>query len=190
MADSDSLDSCVAKLVSGDASACEVLVAATLREVRLFVAANSSSRGLVDEVVQATYLTAIEHIADYRGPGVFLAWLKGIARNELRHLLRERARWPTHLGGDAIESLVAHAALGGLDTAEAHIHEERLQSLAWCLEQVPAPGRQLLDQCYRDGLSLEQIATVSGSSYAAVAQALSRLRRKIRECIEFRAVQA
>lgn len=190
MADPDSLDQCVARLVSGDASACEVLVAASLREVRLFVAANSSSRGLVDEVVQATYLTAIDHIADYRGPGVFLAWLKGIARNELRHLLRERARWPTQLGGDAIESLVAQAALDGLDTVDAHWHEERLTALAGCLEQVPGPGRQLLDYCYRDGLSLERIAVVSGSSYAAVAQALSRLRRKIRECLEFRRVRA
>ena len=190
MADLDSLDACVARLVNGDARACEALVEATLREVRLFVAAHASSRGLVDEVVQAAYLTAIEHIADYRGPGVFLAWLKGIARNELRHLLRERARWPTQLGGDAIESLVAHAALDGLDAADAEGHEERLQALAGCLEQVPGPGRQLLDQCYRDGLSLEQIAAASGSSYAAVAQALSRLRRKIRECIEYREVQA
>ncbi len=187
--DADALDACAKRLAAGDASACEALVAATLREVRIFVAAKGSSRELVDEVVQSTYVTAMEHIADYRGPGVIIPWLKGIARNELRRLLRERAKWDTAFGGDAIEALVASVAVDGLDTEEAHWHDERLRALAHCVGQVAEPGRRLLDHCYRDGWSMEQIAKASGSSYEAVAQALSRLRKKIRACIDQQAVR-
>ena len=174
------LDQCLARFSAGETDAFNALVAGTLVELRMMVAAHASSADMADEVVHATYVAAFEGVASYRGPGVVVPWLRGIARNLLRQRFRELARFQPLGAADAIEGELAGLCAMTLDDDG---HSERLAALTRCLEAVPAPGRRLLDRCYRDGWSLARIAQAVGSSYDAVAQALSRLRTRIRECL-------
>ena len=178
--DDSDLDQCLARFAAGETEAFNALVTATLVELRLMVAAHASSADMADEVVHATYVAAFEGVASYRGPGVVLPWLRGIARNLLRQRFRELARFQPLGAAEAIEGELAGLCAMTLDDDG---QTERLAALSRCLEAVPAPGRRLLDRCYRDGWSLARIAQAVGSSYEAVAQALSRLRTRIRECL-------
>ena len=177
---SSDLDSCLTRLAAGEAEAFTALVHATLVDLRVMVAAHAASAEMADEVVHATYVTAFESAASYRGPGVVLPWLRGIARNLLRQRFRELARYEPLGAAEAIECELAGLCATTLDDDS---QVERLAALGRCLESVPAPGRRLLDRCYRDGWSLARIAQKAGSSYDAVAQALSRLRSRIRDCL-------
>src|SRR4051812_14838709 len=87
------LDDLVVRIRAGDRPAFVALIAATQDEVRSFVAAHATTVDLVEEAVQAAYVTAFERLADYRPGGTFLPWLKGIARNRLRHETAHRRRW-------------------------------------------------------------------------------------------------
>lgn len=181
------LDHCLARFAAGEAEGFTELVAGTLAELRVMVAAHAASADMADEVVHATYVAAFEGVASYRGPGVVLPWLRGIARNMLRQRFRELARYQPLGAAEAIESELASVCAMTLDDDG---QAERVVALNRCLDAVPAPGRRLLDHCYRDGWPLARIAQATGSSYEAVAQALSRLRARIRECMAKQGVRA
>jgi DNA-directed RNA polymerase specialized sigma24 family protein len=51
---------------------------------------------------------------------------------------------------------------------------------------VPKHSRQLLDLRYGRSMSLEEVARNIGRTLAATQRALSRLRRRLAECIEQR----
>ncbi len=181
------LDRCFARIASGETEAFTDLVTLTLVDLRVMVAAHAASADMADEVVHATYIAAFENAASYRGPGAVLPWLRGIARNLLRQRFRELARFQPLGPTEAIECELASLCATTLD--DDH-QVERLAALDRCLDAVPAPGRRLLDHFYRDGWSLARIARKAGSSYDAVAQTLSRLRSRIRECLAKQGVQA
>jgi RNA polymerase sigma factor (sigma-70 family) len=176
------LDELVVKAQGGDRDAFRELVLATQRELAISVAAHSVSRELVEEVLQETYVTAFEKLAQYRPEGTFRPWLRTIARNHLFAHWRERRRL-AELDADALDALIADDGLDGLAHDDG-VHEEESARLAACLELLPERARTMLERRYCEEQPLALLARQFKRSAATLSVTLFRLRQQLRRCVE------
>lgn len=79
----------------GDFEAFEALVARYERRVYALALRMVRHRQDAEEVVQQTFLSVIEHLADFREEASFYTWLMRIATNHALALLRRRANRAT-----------------------------------------------------------------------------------------------
>ena len=178
MASSD-LSDAFARAKLGDRAAYERVVEALHGEIAVFVALRGTSRQLVEEVVQETFVAGFIGLAAYdpaSGPPV--AWLKGIARHRLQRALRARTRQAT---SDPLAALVAAAP----EPAEAD--PATLERLRICLQRLTPAARELLTARYVADEALPDLAARLGQAYHAVATRISRLRAALRQCVAERA---
>lgn len=178
------LDALVLRAQGGDRSAFHEVVDALDGEVRRFVAARAPNADVIEEAVQAAFVTAYLKLTDYQAQNSFSAWLKGIARN---HLLQElgKQRRARPLEADALEQLVDTDAQARLDGAEAEAAAEAdLAHLARCLDKLPARTRQLFQRRYAEGLPLDRLAQQFKQGAEALAALFYRTRRSLQACIE------
>jgi RNA polymerase sigma factor (sigma-70 family) len=172
--DTTTLDVLALRAAAGDRSAFTTLVETTAGEVQAFVAARASSLAMVDEVVQGTYVTAFQCLADYRPEGSLLPWLKGIARHRL---LEEQRRWQSR----RLRPLEVIAEAAAAEPAGAG--EERLVRLRVCLDRLPAAWRAALCARYWDDEAVTDIARRQKTSPGAISQLLFRARSALQTCI-------
>jgi RNA polymerase sigma factor (sigma-70 family) len=131
----------------------------------------------VDDVAQEVYLdlaTAPERLP----PGVELKrWLHGMARNCAYEYFRRRSRQHRRL--------VAMAGL--LEQAADPVVTEpvpAVDALMRCLQRLQPNQRRLLEQHYRDGRPIAELANEEGRMATAMHMVFSRLRDVLRRCIE------
>lgn len=129
-------------------------------------------RSVAEDLVQSTFLIAIERRAHYDPTQPVLPWLLGILANTARHERRRRAR-PSPLAEPAATEDPAAAAIGA----------ELLASCAAALRGLPQPYRQVLLLRLEHGLDTAAIAEVTGSKPATVrtwiARGMDLLRRAL-----------
>ncbi len=128
-----------------------------------------------DEAVQETAVYVCAHWADLPADGDFAAWARGVARLRALECRRRRPR-----GG------VAPDVAAALPIAESEAGAAERSALSRCIEALPADAGQLIDWHYRDGLAGDVIADRLGRSIDAVYMALSRARRRLRDCMRRR----
>nr|MDQ3024746.1 RNA polymerase sigma factor [bacterium] len=131
MPDHDALDCLALRSVGGDSEAFNALVEALAPDVSRFVAARASSAAMVDEVVQAAFVTTYLRIADYVPGGNLGGWIKGIARNHLYEELRRQRRGIAD--DDLAERLIAEDCLAAGEEAERR--QDEAARLHACLER-------------------------------------------------------
>jgi RNA polymerase sigma-70 factor, ECF subfamily len=164
----------------GDLDAFSQIVMRCSRRVRLVISARAAHAAMVEEVVQAAFVTAFERLKDWQPTGSFVAWVTGIALNHLRHELRRQRRDTSPL---AIQFDRLFAPEAEPETSDEAL-EHHLDRLPGCLERLSPSARTLLTARYQDGLSLDDVAERSGKSANAIAVALHRLRQTLRSCLE------
>ena len=167
---------------AGDADTFTRLVEDLAPEVQAFVAARARSAALVDEVVQAAFVTAWERLDGYQARGTFASWVKGIAHNHLRDELRRIRRALPE--GDLAERLVVEDCLADIDGTEEDSSQDG--RLADCLERLPERPRRLIVQRYWEGASLDGLARRHRSTANAMAALLYRARKALLGCLEGR----
>jgi RNA polymerase sigma-70 factor (ECF subfamily) len=172
----EELDGLVRKAQGGDKKAFTDLFLALHQELRIFISAHAASVDMVDEVLQAAFVTCYRSLPKYEPRGTFLSWLKGIARN---HLMRELTEFGRVVGveGRRLEQKVAAASLRSLDESES------ARSLSQCLDRLPAHARDLIRRRYADKRSIREIARDVRKSESWVAVTLFRLREALRNCL-------
>ena len=172
----DVLPSLVEQAQLGDRGAYGRLVENLHGEVVAFVAARLPRAGLVEEVVQETFIAGFIGIADYRpDAGEFIAWIKGIARNRVHQAVADLRRRRAHTPVSRLDALFASEE----DSSSAW-DLERLQE---CLKRLSAPARALLDARYHDSEAIEAIAARLDRAYATIANQLCRIRTQLRQCL-------
>src|SRR5258708_5510062 len=112
--DPERIDALVAVAQGGDRDAFASLVVGLYAQLAGFLAFHAPTPELMDEILQATFVTAFERLGEYERRGTLAGWLKGIARNLLRRELARRARL-TGSDVEVIEGLLADAALVELE---------------------------------------------------------------------------
>jgi RNA polymerase sigma-70 factor (ECF subfamily) len=131
---------------------------------------------VAEEIVQDTWLVAVRRIADFDpAAGPFLAWLRGIAANQLRNHFRAVRRRP---------QTQADFAEPSHDDRE---QREQAELIAAALAELPERSEDLLRAKYLDLMSVEQIAAEWDETPKAIESLLTRARQAFRTAYEKRA---
>jgi RNA polymerase sigma factor (sigma-70 family) len=126
------------------------------------------------DLVQATFLAAVEGRARFRGEGSIRGYLLGVAHNLLcRH-------YRGHRGGDVDLSQVSAVDLGPTATQELGVKEEQ-RLLLLALRSIPLELQEVLELHYWEGLDTEQIGEIVGIPRGTVKSRMFRGRRLLQE---------
>ena len=175
------VDRIVHDVLAGDTTAFAKLV--KLYESDLWRIASSllRDRAATENLVQQAFVDAYTHLDQYRTGSDFGAWLRTIARNRLRKELRTAMREDRRLSAyrERLAERIRAETPSQQDDSDAY-----LAALRGCREQLPAEDASLIRLRYERGMSFEAIAARNGQTPAAVQRMISRIRFKLRSCIE------
>lgn len=164
----------------GDRKALEDLVSRYEKPIRLYAARLVPGHFTAKDIAQESFLTALKNLNKFDPTRDFGLWVRGIVRNmarrEWQRLSRNKAK---------MEDLTSHIEL----LAEEARHEDKAQveqiaALKRCIGKLPEKSCRLLQLIYELGYSHAEVAKQVYSSVNAVKQAISRVRRNLRDCVE------
>jgi RNA polymerase sigma-70 factor (ECF subfamily) len=133
-----------------------------------------------ESLVQQAFIDAYSHLHQYQLGTDFGAWIRTLTRNRLRKELRSLSRAERRLAvyrEELAERLQSEES--GRDDSDLY-----LAALKSCREQLPKEEAVLLRLRYERGLSFEAIADRRDTTSAGVQRAISRIRFRLRACIE------
>jgi RNA polymerase sigma factor (sigma-70 family) len=131
-----------------------------------------------EDIFQNVTLKAMAGKSTFESEAALVSWAFISARREAIDWLRRCRRESVGLD-DGLLDLLDREWQAALPPPSA-----RLDALAECLRATPTDARELLRLRYEEGHSCEEVATRSGLGLDAVYQRLSRLHRRLRECVE------
>jgi RNA polymerase sigma-70 factor (ECF subfamily) len=180
--DERTVEDAIRRVQAGSRADYAVVVDAWQRRLRGAVAGHCPPGVDPDEIAHMAFVEAYKRIDQYEPGTHFYAWLAAIARNlllnECRKIRREARR---------LERVVADA-LSDEAAAEPGPDESRVRALRECVSLLPDGPRSVLRMRYDRDASIGRIARRIGKSIAAVKFQLFAIRRKLRECVERKAV--
>jgi RNA polymerase sigma-70 factor (ECF subfamily) len=164
-------------VLAGDEQAWKTWYEECYQQLAAFVAWRCAGlRDLADEIVQETWLTAVQRIRSFDPERAdFAGWLRGIASNLLRNQLRSRLR----RGQMARLGNGQHAVPAATDLDRES--EDRAERVARALAALPEHYEAVLRAKYLDQMSVNEIAAVRNESAKAVESLLTRARQTFRE---------
>jgi len=140
---------------------------------------------LAEDLTQETFLVAHRRLEEFCAGGDFGAWLRGIARNEIRESRRTAARRHLVVDSEVVAGMEdIYAGFGGGPPREAWM--ERLAAVRSCIGALPELMRRAMELVYGADLEVAEAAARSGASADTFQRRLSRAREKVRECVENR----
>ena len=132
------------------------------------------------DILQQTNLVMWEKSDEFEMGTNFSAWTFQIARFQVM-AFRQRQRRDRHVfDDDAIDAVTREFQ------RRSDAKEDRLTALSQCMQELGDDARGLLQQRYRDGQAVQEIAQELGHSANRVAVRLHRLRLALLECIRRR----
>jgi RNA polymerase sigma-70 factor (ECF subfamily) len=143
------------------------------------------------EIAQETFLSAYQHLAEFRGEAAFGSWVHRIAANQA--LMRLRHQKVIQSAVDELKgpefnprgSLVdAPRPEWARDAEDQALDAELRKAIQQATERLPEAYRQVFLLKDVEGLSYEQIAEATGDSIPAIKSRLHRARLALREAIE------
>ena len=128
-------------------------------------------RAWADEILQETWLTAVTRLRAFDPDrGSLLDWLRGVARNHLRNVLRRERRTPGE-PAPAVEEIATKVS-------SSHA---RAEDIVDSLERLAPRHEAVLRAKYLDGLSVLEIAAEWNESPKAIESLLTRARQSFRD---------
>ncbi|HEY1192190.1 MAG TPA: sigma-70 family RNA polymerase sigma factor [Gemmata sp.] len=174
-------DRIVAEVLAGDTPAFAGLVRLYQESVWRIAAAMLRDRDATENLVQQVFVDAYFHLDQYAPGTDFGAWIRTVARNRLRKELRTSGREDRRLAvyrERLAERLRAEAGAPRDDS------DEYVAALRGCRQALSPREAALLKLRYERGLSFEAIATKQGQTPDAVQRMISRIRFRLRDCIQ------
>ena len=150
--------------------------------VRGFIHASLGGAAAVDDVLQKTNLALWRKCSDWDENTEFLRWAIGVARFEVLAFYRDTARGKLVFEPDVVDAMTDAAAERAVDQQNCG----RSAALAECLGEMKPEHQRLLDDRYRQGFSINEIADSKDRSADSVKSLLLRLRNSLRQCVERR----
>ena len=181
----DSLvDAAIRSVRDGDTAAFEVVVRQLERPLRAWLAVQAPPGVDVDEVAQRSFIAAFTRLSDYELGTNFAAWLFTIVRFQLKTevtRLRRVADYHARYAPDLLQRELERRS-----SEPSELQQARLDHLKTCLGMLGEHLRRFITWRYEEEIPLDEMATRSGRSVAAVKKQLWQLRRKLHECVETR----
>lgn len=135
------------------------------------------------DVLQETNMLLWQKAAEYQPDTDFLAWASAVARFKALSYIRDARREKMVFDEHAVNQLATQAEklMSSFDS--------RYEALRECLNQLSPRQRQLIQSRYFHDLSIREVAQDSGRTESGVMMSLSRIRRKLFDCIRHRLAQ-
>ncbi len=168
------------RILEGEAGAAAELLDAYLTPIYQFVHFRvGRDRALVEDVVQETFLAALQSLANWDGRASLHGWLVGIAKNKVREARRKNRPIPLEdvlAESDAeIDAILVDVAREPLP-AEVLERRETQDLVGAALSSLPADYQRALLDKYVEGRSTADIARAGGRTEKAAESLLSRSR--------------
>lgn len=176
---------------AGDMDAFEALVEAHRDKVFGLALRMTRSEADAAEITQDTFLSAYQHLKDFRGEAAFSSWVHRIAANHA--LMRLRHRRVVQAAEDELKapefteggSLAEYPQSDWSRDAEGKALDAELgRAIQQATDELPEGYREVFLLKDVDGLSYEQIAEATGDSIPAIKSRLHRARLALREAID------
>jgi RNA polymerase sigma-70 factor (ECF subfamily) len=137
----------------------------------------SGSTTYADEIVAESFITLWSKWPERKSSRNLKSWLVAIIKNQtLNTMTSERARKSREMR-EGIAILDQHG--------RQELANDRILILHECISTLDEEEIQLLVLCYVDGLNYEQIGAALNLTPGAVSMKLTRLRRHLKEKIEY-----
>ena len=181
----------LARAQAGDMSAFEALVGR--HEEKVYGLAFRMTRSEADaaEIAQDTFLSAYQHLSEFRGEAAFGSWVHRIAANNA--LMRLRRQKVVDIVSDELAgpeftdrgSLAEVPESDWSKRADDKIIEDELgRAIQAATDALPEGYREVFLLKDVEGLSYEEISEMVGISIPAVKSRLHRARLALREAID------
>lgn len=171
----------VARVVSGDMKAFEVIYQNTYRQVYYTCMSFLKNEHNVYDVMQDTYITALTHLQQLENPERITAWLNTIAVNKCRQFLGKKM--PVQLDEAATTNLLEEND-NFLPESYVLNAEKRKIILNIMQEELSAVQYQTIIMYYFDGMSTSEIAACMECPEGTVSYRLSAARGKIKAGVQ------
>ena len=174
-------DRIVAAVLAGETPAFAGLVRLYQESVWRIAASLLRDRDATENLVQQVFVDAYFHLDQYAPGTDFGAWVRTVARNRLRKELRSAGREDRRLAvyRERLAERLRAETEAQRDDSEAYV-----AALRGCRELLPTRDAALLKARYERGLSFEDIAARHGQTPEAVQRMISRIRFRLRDCIQ------
>ena len=134
----------------------------------------TGNRELAEDLFQETWIRVLERGHHYDGKHEFSTWLYAVARNLTIDYVRKKN--PVSL--DGLTENEDHAPLEPVDSRplawEVVAQHEQTEHINAALLSIPAEYREAVVLRFQEGLTLEEIATVTGARLGTVKSRLYR----------------
>ena len=176
---------------AGDMSAFEALVGRHEEKVYGLALRMTRSEADAAEITQDTFLSAYQHLSEFRGEAAFGSWVHRIAANNA--LMRLRRQKVVDIVSDDLAgpeftdrgSLAEAPESDWSKRADDKIIEDELgRAIQTATDALPEGYREVFLLKDVEGLSYEEISEMVGISIPAVKSRLHRARLALREAID------
>lgn len=187
---SPSDEALLADFAGGDAGAFAILYARHERPVFRFLRRSLGNDAAAQDLMQDVWLAVIRHAASFEPRARFTNWLYGIARNRLIDHWRARRDTVSLDQEAANDAGVAAAPIDCLAAGEdcepevQALSREQAAAFVAAVEQLPAPQREAFLLHAEGGLTVEDVAQLTGvgreTAKSRLRYAMTRLRAAMR----------
>lgn len=136
--------------------------------------------GLMEDITQQVFLEFMAKESKWDLSSDARPLLATMTRHIAMRLWRERTRQQP----DMVQKLADHIRLLAEEREMPPRYEDEVRVLRTCLQKLPQKSRELVELYYYDDVGTPQIAEQIQMKADTVCRALSRVREKLRECIE------
>jgi RNA polymerase sigma-70 factor (ECF subfamily) len=160
----------VDRVLGGDREAFSALVDAYKGPVFRLAFRMTGSAQDADDLTQETFLRAFQSLGRFRAGERFFPWLYTVSLNVIRNHLRKAKA----LQEESARNEASEAADPRNDPAEAAIGREQGLRLQGYLLRLPIPVRETLVLRFYEGMSFEDIASVTGDTLSSAKMKVYR----------------
>lgn len=170
----------VARILGGDQPMYELVMRRYNRLLFRLARSVVSDDDEARDVVQATYIRAYYHLAEFRGPTGFPSWLARIAINEACARTR---RAPNFGDGDDVDLLLQLPELGAIEPENAAMGGDILRILQTAIDNLPIEFRAVFMLRGVEQLSIAETASMLDIKPATVKTRFHRARRLLQAAL-------
>lgn len=134
---------------------------------------------LAEDVLQEVSLLAVDKATEVPDDDRLIAWLRRAARLKSLEALRSLGRQVPPFSDELLDQFDVE-----WQSRDACPDSEIVAALRECMQQLTPDNRRLLKLRYASGKKTGDIADLLGRKAATVYQALSRVHRVLRQCIQ------
>lgn len=141
----------------------------------------------VEEIVQETFLAALQSLHRFRGRSTLFTWMCGIAKNHISKFRRSRSRERIAGALEAVENEIAEIVtqLEQEELPDSVLEREETEDLVGAtMASLPVRYQAVLHDKYIESLPVNEIARLRNSTPKAVESTLSRARSAFRRTFE------